>query len=341
MVFFMVTELLSAQDIERARRLIVEAGLRFEEDYDTLVGVFEGRELVAVGARSGNIFKMLVVAPDHQDGAALGALVTELMRSAGYAGFEVFFIFTRPQNAHSFQALNFVPLVHHTQTTLLEFGGGLRRYLKAHEALVAPGDNGALVMNCNPFTLGHRYVIEQAAAECETLYIFVVREDRSVFPFDVRLRLVQQGVRDLPGVRVLDSRCYAVSQLTFPAYFLKDADQAQQVQMEVDVMLFAKHLAPYFHIRRRFFGTEPYCRTTRLYNETMKKLLPDFAIAAVETPRTSVAGAAVSAYRVREALRREAYETVRELVPQSTFDFLMSEDARSLRDTLRNHQRRH
>lgn len=337
----MVTELLSAQDIERARRLIVEAGLRFEEDYDTLAGVFEGRELAAVGARSGNIFKMLVVAPDHQDGAALGALVTELMRSAGYAGFEAFFIFTRPQHAHSFQALNFVPLVHHAQTTLLEFGGGLRHYLKAHETLVAPGDNGALVMNCNPFTLGHRYVIEQAAALCENLYIFVVREDRSVFPFDVRLRLVQQGVRDLPQVRVLDSRCYAVSQLTFPSYFLKDADQAQQVQMEVDVMLFAKHLAPYFHIRRRFFGTEPYCRTTRLYNETMKKLLPDFAIAAVEIPRTSVAGAAVSAYRVREALRREAYETVRELVPQSTFDFLMSEDARSLRDTLRTYQRRH
>lgn len=337
----MVTELISTRDIEQARQLILEAGLRFEDDYDTLIGVFEGRELAATGALAGNIFKMLVVAPPFQDSAVLGALVTELMRAAGYAGYDVFFIFTRPQHAHSFQALNFHPLIHHTQTTLLEFGGGLRRYLKDNASLVLPGDNGALVMNCNPFTLGHRYVIEKAASQCDTLYVFVVREDRSIFPFDVRFRLVRQGVADLPNVQVLDSSHYSVSSLTFPAYFLNHEDEALQVQMEVDLMLFARHLAPFFHIRRRFFGTEPYCRTTRLYNESMKALLPSLGIEAQEIARATFEGEPISAFRVREALRREAYETLRHLVPKTTYEFFMSEEARCLREKLMTYQRRH
>jgi len=337
----MVTELLSTKDIEQAKRLILESGLRFESDYDVLIGVFEDKELAAVGARAGNILKMLVVSPPFQGSSVLGTLLTELMRSAGYEGYDVFFIFTRPQHAPSFQSFNFEPLVHHTQTTLLEFGGGLRRYLRGHKSLVQLGDNGALVMNCNPFTLGHRYVIEQAAKRCDILYIFVVREDRSVFPFDVRLRLVRQGVAHLENVRVFDSDLYSVSSLTFPAYFLHQEEQAQQVQMEVDLLIFARHLAPFFHIRKRFFGTEPYCRTTRLYNETMKGLLPEFGITPQEIPRATIDGEAISAFRVREALKREAYESLRWLVPKSTYDFLMSDEARELREKLMTYQRRH
>ncbi|KIH75745.1 [citrate (pro-3S)-lyase] ligase [Geoalkalibacter ferrihydriticus] len=337
----MVTELLSASDRQRARQLIEAAGLRFEDDFDNLMGVFEGRELAGVGARCGNVFKMLVVAPDFQDGPTLGALITELMRAAGHAGHDAFFIFTRPQYATSFQALNFTPLVQHPQTTLLEFGDGLRHYLNGHAALVAPGENGALVMNCNPFTRGHRYVIEHAARQVDTLYIFVVREDRSAFPFAVRKRLVEEGTAHLRNVRVLDSSCYAVSSLTFPAYFLKDAEEAGHVQMEVDALLFARSLAPFFHIRKRFVGSEPYCRTTRCYNESLKRLLPTQGIAVVEIERVMISEDAVSAYRVREALRNEAYETVRQMVPATTFRYLMSDEAQFLRDKLKNYQRRH
>ena len=40
---------------------------------------------------------------------------------------------------------------------------------------------GAVVMNCNPLTLGHRYLIEQALKQCDYLMIFVVQEDKSFF----------------------------------------------------------------------------------------------------------------------------------------------------------------
>lgn len=337
----MVTELIGQYDFERARSLIESSGLAFEPNFDTLVGLFAGRELVAVAARQQNILKLFAIAEDHQGGACLGELATELIRSGFAAGYDSFFVFTRPQNAASFQALGFAPLVQHPQAVLLEYGGGLPRYLARHQALVRPGANGAVVVNANPFTRGHRYLIEQAAAQTDHLYVFVVREDRSVFPFEVRLQLVEEGVRDLANVSVLDSSHYAVSAVTFPGYFLKNDENAAQLQMEIDLMLFGRQFAPFFNISRRFIGTEPYCRTTRNYSEAMLEILPRYGVETLQLERISAGAAVVSAYRVREALKREAYEELRALVPPSTYDYLMSDAAAGIREQLRIYDRRH
>lgn len=337
----MVTELIGPYDFERARSLLEGSGLAFERNFDTLVGVFAGRELVAVAARQQNILKMFAIADAHQGGACLGELATELIRSGFQAGYDSFFIFTRPQSSASFQALGFAPLVQHPQAVLLEYGGGLARYLARHQALVRPGGNGAVVVNANPFTRGHRYLIEQAAAQVDHLYVLVVREDRSVFPFEVRLRLVEEGVRDLANVTVLDSSYYAVSAVTFPGYFLQDDENLAQLQMEIDLLLFGRHLAPFFHISRRFIGTEPYCRTTRNYSQTMLELLPRYGVETLQIERSRAGEQVVSAYRVREALKREAYEELRALVPPSTCDYLLSEAAAPIRAQLRNYDRRH
>ncbi|MEJ2698491.1 MAG: [citrate (pro-3S)-lyase] ligase [Desulfuromonadales bacterium] len=338
----MVTQLLSRRDIERARGLIEGSGLTFEQNFDTLLGIFANGELAAAGARQGRLLKMLAVAPAHQGGPLLGELVGELLCSAYAAGQAPCFIVTRPQTAASFQALNFVPLVRHPKAVLLEEGHGLERYLESRRALVRDGENGAVVVNCNPFTLGHRYLIEQAAARSDTLYVFVVREERSLFPYGVRRRLVEAGVRDLDNVVILDGGDYAVSTVTFPAYFLKDAATAEQVQMEVDLQLFARRIAPFFNIRRRFVGSEPYCRTTRRYGEAMQRLLPPLGIAVSRIERCAVAGEAISASRVRTAMRHEAFETMRQLVPPTTLDFILSGQGRALGEELRHHQlRRH
>jgi [citrate (pro-3S)-lyase] ligase len=337
----MVTELISRKDRQSARELIEGHGLNFEERFDNLFGVFVDGELAATAARDGNILKMFAIRAEFQNGPLLGELVTEILRFGFIAGQENFFVFTSPPVAASFQALNFLPLVRHPQVTLLEYGQGLTRYLEHHRELIHPGTNGAVVVNCNPFTLGHRYLIEQAAAQVETLYVFVAREDRALFPFEVRLRLVREGVRDLANVVVLESSHYAVSAVTFPAYFLKAADNPQTLQMEVDLMLFGKHLAPYFQIRRRFVGSEPYCRTTRLYNQAMLRTLPPLGVETVLIERRVLGEEAISAFRVREAIRREAYETVRRLVPATTLDFILSEAARPLRERMKTHTRRH
>ncbi len=337
----LVVQLIGQRDLELARDLIEAQGLRFEQNFDALIGIFDGGELIAAAARERNIFKMFAIAPEYQGAALLGELLTELQRSAFQVGYRSFFVFTSPRSAASFQAFNFSPLVQHPQVCLLEFGNGLQQYLESQSELVTPGNNGAVVVNCNPFTCGHRYLIEQAARRVDRLYVFVVREDRSLFPFDIRYRLVEQGLADLANVAVLDSGAYAISAVTFPGYFLKSDVDLQALQMELDLLLFARQLAPFFNIHTRFVGTEPYCRTTRIYSETMKAVLGRFSIATEQLERCRVDGQVVSAFRVRQAWRKEAFASLRRLVPPTTLDFLLSAEGRELQAKLAAYKRRH
>lgn len=337
----MVVQLLSDRDQNQARRLIEAHDLRFEENFDVLYGIFESEELIATAARDRNIFKMLCIREDYQGGPYLGELLTKLLNSVSYTAYQSFFLFTKPEHRLTFQQFNFTPLVNHSKVCLMEYGNGLNSYLERHRDLIKPGHNGAVIVNCNPFTLGHLYLIETAAAQVDHLYIFVVREDRSIFPFEIRYRLVCEGTSHLRNVSVLDTSDYAISGVTFPAYFLKQDDDVQTLQMELDLILFGRQIAPFFQIRKRFIGTEPYCRTTRIYNDTMHRVLARFNIETLQLERKHVRQLVISALRVREALKKEAFETLKDLVPAPTLAYLRSTKARELRGRLLNYQRRH
>ena len=337
----MVTLLQSEGDRDRARRLVEACGLAFVEGTDELVGIFEAGELVATGARVGHILQMLAIAPAHQGGALLGELVGDLAQRARAAGLDQLFVFTRPEHAGSFGHLGFNLLASHGRAALLEHGEGLARWLNDRLGLVEPGDNGAVVVNCNPFTRGHRYLVEQAAARVATLYVFVVSEDRSAFPYAARRRLVEAGTRDLANVVVLDTGPYAVSAVTFPSYFLHDAGDRAAAQMGLDLVLFGRQLAPFFGVRTRFFGEEPFCATTRAYNQAMLRILPACGVAAVELPRLAAGGVAISASAVREALRRGELSGLAALVPPSTLAWLQGDEGRAVRERLLAARGRH
>jgi [citrate (pro-3S)-lyase] ligase len=331
----MVVELIGTVDRERARAFIERQGLAFEECVDNLVGIFEEGELVAAGARKRNILKMIAIDPSRQCGPLLGELFGELVRLGVAAGHDGLLIFTRPEAATTFEALNCSLLAGHEKVVLLEYGNRLLRYLEACRPLVRDGNNGAVVMNCNPFTKGHRYLVEEAAKRVDTLYLFVVREDRSAFPFAVRYRLVREGVEDLRNVVVLDTSEYMVSSATFPAYFLRRSDAVSVIQAELDVLLFGRRIAPFFGVRTRFFGSEPYCETTRAYNDAMRRILPRWGIAAVEIERKKSGGAWISASAVRAAVVKGEVAGLETLVPRSTLTWLLSEEGRSVGDSIR------
>ncbi len=313
-----------------ARAFIGSLGLRFEPGYDELVGLYENGQLVACGARAGYVLKMLTIAPTHQGTDALGALVTRLSLSGLAAGHETLLVFTRPQNVASFEALNFRLLATHGTAALLEHGPGLEAYLATHAAQIAPGRNGAIVLNGNPFTLGHRHLVELAARQVDHLFVFVVSEDCSIFPFDVRFRLAVEGTAHLPRVTVLETSRYSVSAGTFPSYFLKRLDEASAAQMNIDLQLFAQRIAPAFHIASRFVGEEPLCPTTAAYNRTMALVLAEYQIQTMEVPRLEANGEPVSASRVRAALAAGDFGRVETLVPPSTFAFLRSPAAQAI-----------
>lgn len=179
---------------------------------------------------------------------------------------------------------------------------------------------GVVVMNCNPFTLGHRYLIEQAAKQVERLFVMVVREDCSLFAYAERKAMVEQGVAHLENVTVIDGSEYAISQATFPTYFLKRLDDAADTQMLLDLDLFRRHIAPALGTTVRFVGTEPTDQLTRRYNQLMHEVLADVR----EIVRLEKEGNAVSASRVRKAMEQGDMSTIRQLVPPTTLPYIIA-----------------
>ena len=181
---------------------------------------------------------------------------------------------------------------------------------------------GAIVMNCNPFTNGHKALIKYAAARVQKLYIFVVEEDKSEFKFADRLKLVQAGVTEFPNVEVIPSGQFIISQKTFSGYFNKENLQDVAVDSSEDVEIFAREIAPTLGINIRFVGEEPEDTVTRQYNENMKNILPRYGIDFCEIPRREFNGEVISAKNVRAALKVGDFEKIKKLVPKTTLEFL-------------------
>ncbi len=183
---------------------------------------------------------------------------------------------------------------------------------------------GAIIMNCNPFTFGHRYLIDYASQKVERLFIFVVEEDKSFFKFKDRFTLVQKGTQDLKNVIVLPSREFMISAYTFPEYFNKDYVQNIEIDVTRDLQVFCMHIAPGLNITVRFAGEEPIDMITKSYNDNMRRILPQYSIEFVEIPRLQVSNeGVVSASKVRRFLEEAKYEELKKYVPPTTYEYLM------------------
>ena len=177
-------------------------------------------------------------------------------------------------------------------------------------------------MNCNPFTLGHEYLIEYAMKKVKKLYVFVVEEDKSDFKFSDRFKLVKEGVKKFSNVEVLPSGKFIISQQTFSGYFNKENLQDVAVDSSEDVEIFAREIAPTLGITIRFVGEEPEDTVTKSYNDTMKKILPQYGIEVAEIPRREINGEVISAKKVRAALKVGDFDKIKKLVPKTTLKFL-------------------
>lgn len=185
------------------------------------------------------------------------------------------------------------------------------------------GTVGAIVMNCNPFTYGHRYLIEYAAKKMDSLYIFVVEEDCSFFKFADRIQMVKQGTKDLENVIVVPSGRWVLSNETLPVYFEKEQKQEAQVDASKDLEIFARYIAPPLGITKRFVGEEPTDKVTRQYNRQMQEMLGDFGIELEIIPRKELDGVAISASNVRRYMKEGNWEAVKRLVPETTYEILV------------------
>lgn len=187
---------------------------------------------------------------------------------------------------------------------------------------VGIGTRGAIVMNCNPFTLGHQYLIEQARGQVDQLLIFVVEEDKSEFSFADRFEMVKRGVAGMDDVHVFPSGEFILSLHTMESYFAKESLQEEQIDASKDVNIFGKYIAPELNISVRFTGTEPIDKVTRQYNEEMAKTLKKYGVEYVEIPRRENDGEPISASNVRKYIKEKNWDKVEKLLPGSTIEYL-------------------
>ena len=181
---------------------------------------------------------------------------------------------------------------------------------------------GSIVMNCNPFTFGHRYLIEEAIKQVDFLIIFAVEEDSSLFSFKERFAMICAGTNDLNHVKVVPSGYFILSKMTFPEYFIKETDEEIDENTENDIILFAEKVAPELGITHRFVGEEPEDAVTNEYNSAMKKILPAYGIQVKEIARKKDEENVISASSVRQYLEMNRWDKIKNLVPESTLQIL-------------------
>lgn len=328
----------------RIEQFLDDNGLRLDDvDYYATLVDETTDEIVAGGGLKGGVIKCVAVADGHKGEAVANQIVSHLIAQANADGHQCVKLFTKPQNRQMFESMSFRLLAEAPKAILMETGiGGIKRYSeelkrekgkvkseksngKLHHNNTSPQHpimplSGIIIMNCNPFTLGHRYLIEQAAQQVETLYILVVREDCSMFSYDERKAIISRGVADLDNVVVCDGSEYSISATTFPTYFLKCLSDASDTQMTLDIDLYRRHIAPALGATVRFVGTEPDDPLTRRYNELMKSMLPDVR----EVARLEKNGVAVSASRVRKAIVENHLALAARLVPPTTVPYIVA-----------------
>ncbi len=304
-------------------QLLARTGLEPDSGVQRTVLVWDGDELIATGSRQDQILKCIAVDDSRQGEGLTATVLTNLRQDAFRDGHRHLFLYTKPQNLASFSSLFFYPVAQTDRVLLMEDRrDGIGAFLAALPAPRKEGRVGSLVMNCNPFTLGHRYLVEQAASQCDWVYIFVLSEDKSRFRAPDRLEMVKLGTAHLPNVTVLPSGPYLISSATFPTYFLKDRDLAKQVHCQLDIEIFTKRYAPHFGITHRYVGTEALSPMTALYNRELLAQLPHRGIHVIELPRLETGGAPISASAVRALMDEGRSEAIRDLVPETTFRYL-------------------
>lgn len=317
-------------------------GLRYDDvDYYAAIVDESSDEMIAGGGLKGSVIKCVAVADGYKGEAVANVIVSHLIAKANAEGCQCVKLYTKPDNRQLFESLSFRLIAESPNAILMETGvGGIEKYseelrvkseelrvkseeLKNDESVVSNARKpiGVIVMNANPFTLGHRFLVEQSSELVERLYVVVVREDCSMFSYNERKAMVSQGVRDIGNVVVVDGSDYAVSAATFPTYFLKQLSDATDTQIILDLDLYRRRIAPALGATIRFFGSEPTDPLTRRYNELMHQQLGEEHVHEIQ--RKQQEGSAISASRVRKAMMEGCLWDAIQLVPPTTIPYII------------------
>ncbi len=320
------------QSLAQIDHFLNQEGIRRDANLDYICAMYdENYKIIATGSCFTNTLRCFAVSKDHQGEGLLNEIITHLIDIQYQRGNIRLFLYTKISTSKFFKDLGFYEIAQVDETLVFMENrrNGFADYLSNLSCSKKEGLSAALVMNANPFTLGHQYLVEKAASECDTLHIFIVSEDASLVPFPVRKKLVLEGTCHLPNVICHDSGPYIISNATFPSYFLKDEEAVIKGHAKLDLMVFTR-IADALSVTRRYVGEEPNSQVTGIYNQIMAEQLPLAGIECVVIPRKQALDKPISASAVRRLLQKRDFETLEKLVPVTTLNYFKSPEASSV-----------
>lgn len=318
-----IKEVLLEEERELLISFLSQHNLEYEYDIDYSILVYDEDVLVATGSIANNIMKCFLVLNEYQGKNITTLMFKHLVDELYSRNIHYFFVFTLPRNEKIFLNLNMKRIVKTMNTVLLESGEHIKDVLTRLKTNydISNDKKACVIINANPMTNGHLYLIEVAAKENKEVIVFVVSEDLSSFPFTDRFKIIKKATAHLDNVIVLPTLSYLVSKLTFPKYFLKEDQLIQDEQTLVDVLVYKEYYAKIFKINKRYVGEEPFSINTSKYNKVLKDYLGN-NIKIV--PRLAHDEKAISASQIRKFIKTNKIDKIIDLVPDATYQYLLS-----------------
>ncbi|MGL5972682.1 MAG: [citrate (pro-3S)-lyase] ligase [Oscillospiraceae bacterium] len=314
-------------------KFLCQEDIVFDENSQYTCICYYNNKIIATGSIDNNVLKCIAVSENFKGFDISSKIISHLHNYAFSNNIRNLFIYTSPKNKDIFETLGFYEIISIKNKVLLmeNSKNAFFNYLNdLSKQKVNNSNSGCVVVNCNPFTLGHLFLIETSAKLCEHLYIFVVYENKSVFPNYIRYNLVKENTKHIKNVTVYKASDYIISSATFPSYFIKDKKTVVDTHIELDLTLFSKFIAPTLNIKTRFVGEEPFCNVTNRYNDKMKDILPNYDINVKEIKRYEIDSQPISASLVRELIAKDEFSLVKKIVPNATYNFLLKDEAKSI-----------
>lgn len=296
-------------------------------------------KIIATGSRKANVLKYFFIDCSYSGQGAIAVIFNHLLEDLLMNGYKSYFVFTTPNNKKVFQSLGLTEVSSTDKVSLLEGGFyNIEKWLEETKEIIGPrkGKRGAIVANCNPMTLGHQYLVNEALKHVDQLLVFIVEEDLSEFPFQDRYEIVKKELEDYDNVKIIKGGSYIISRATFPTYFIKKKDDSLKVYTDLDATIFGSRIAKALEISIRFLGSEKKDDITDEYNNSLTRVLDEFQIETQLIPRLKIGERTVSASYARKLIKEDELEKTYKLVTKSTKEFLESKKGKETIDKIKN-----
>lgn len=326
------------KSIDQVDRLLEKEGIKRDKMSDYLAAIFDDGKVIATGSLYKNTLRSLAVDSDRQGETLMNTLISHLIYEANSRGFAKVYLYAKASSAHIFRTLGFseIARVDGVLSFMENEKDGFNKYLRGLNKADKPYQKVAgLIINANPFTKGHLHLVEKAAYENDLVQLFIVSDESSLFPYKVRKVLVMESTKHLDNIIYQETNDYLISTATFPSYFIKNEPDVIRAQARLDAAIFIK-IAKELGINKRYLGTEIKDSTTYIYNQSLLDILPKNGIEVELVDRIKLDGEPISASRVREFIKNDKIEDTRPLVPESTYNFITSEEAKPIIEKIKN-----